>query len=209
MGSGRGRGRRGCAGRGSGRRLGRSRRQRGGGLAGAHWSMLNRRADEAGPRKTTGHGGPWARGWWLHQMRTGWKAPSLLQTEQDLPEGMSPGSGKGPPGSGRQGLRLQGEYHGNIKNALKSGEHRAPSHFCVLPNCSFSECIMQTQRGGKVDGTISQGSFPSSLPSSFLFPTSSEACIAFAKDDTKTKAEVRCLTIEGSGCCCESPDCRL
>lgn len=68
---------------------------------------------------------------------------------------------------------------------------------------------MQTQRGGKVDGTISQGSFPSSLPFSFLFPTSSEACIAFAKDDTKTKAEVRCLTIEGSGCCCESPDCRL
>lgn len=48
---------RGGPGRGSSRRLGGSRQQRGGGLAGTHWSMRNRGADEAGPRKTTGQGG--------------------------------------------------------------------------------------------------------------------------------------------------------
>lgn len=53
-----GQGWRGRNGRGSSRRRGRSRQQRGSGLACAHWSMLNRGADEAGSKKTTGHVGP-------------------------------------------------------------------------------------------------------------------------------------------------------
>lgn len=46
-----GQGWRGRNGRGSSRRLGRSRQQRGRGLAGAHWSMLNRGADGVGSKR--------------------------------------------------------------------------------------------------------------------------------------------------------------
>lgn len=46
-----GQGWRGRNGRGSSGRLGRSGQQRGSGLAGAHWSMLNRGADEAGSKR--------------------------------------------------------------------------------------------------------------------------------------------------------------
>lgn len=69
---GSGQGWRGCAGRGSNRWLGRSGQQRGGGLAGAHWSMLNRGADEAGSRKTTGQGDPSAWGGGVGAAEAGW-----------------------------------------------------------------------------------------------------------------------------------------
>lgn len=58
MGSGCSQGRRGWAGRGGSRQLGRSGQQRGGGLVGAHWSMLNGGADEADRKRQQVKGVP-------------------------------------------------------------------------------------------------------------------------------------------------------
>lgn len=106
MGSGCGQGWRGCAGRGSSRRLGRSGQQRGGGLAGAHWSMLNGGADEADRERQQVKDAPLLGGW-LQKRQAGRKVPALLPTEQDLPEVLSPGSGKEYPHPGPQDGRAQ------------------------------------------------------------------------------------------------------
>lgn len=77
---------------------------------------------------------------WVQQRQAGQTAPSVLQTEQDLPEGISPGSGKEPPHhhprTGPQERRAQTTRRiSYIKIILKPGDI-APTHFCVLPNFS-------------------------------------------------------------------------
>lgn len=128
---------RGRNGRGSSGRLGRSRQQRGSGLAGAHWSMLNRGADEVGSKRQQV---TWASGLvrsstWCGVRGGGWKGPFVLYTEQDpgLCEGTAFRCPEKAPLESQEGMIRPhgGAWQHNLGGVLTP-------RFPVLPDFSFS-----------------------------------------------------------------------
>lgn len=173
MGSGCGRGWRGCAGRGSSRRLGRSGQQWGGGLAGAHWSMLNRGADEA-TKKDNRSRAPLCRVGAVAAAEAGWaEVTSLTVNRAGSSRRLSERAPPQPRAPRRKGSDHRAD-HRNFKNILKPTE--IPLH-----DSPFSTCIIKT-----VWSKSSLNYQPSFLPHPVflllsLFPVQSEISIAFAK----------------------------
>ena len=142
MGSSCGRGWRGCAGRGSSRRLGRSGQQWGGGLAGAHWSMLNRGADEA-TKKDNRSRAPLCRGGAVGAAEAGWaEVTSLTVNRAGSSRRPVPRLRERAPPQPRTPRRKGSDHradHRNIKNILKPPE--IPLH-----DSPFSTCMIKTVR---------------------------------------------------------------
>lgn len=136
MGSGCGQGWRGCAGRGSSRRLGRSGQQRGGGLAGAHWSMLNGGADEADRERQQVKDAPLLGGGGCRRGRLGGRYQPYCQQSRIFQKSCPQAQGKNTPTQDpkTEGLRPQGD-HSNVKNIFKPSEIPLPPIFVYFLIC--------------------------------------------------------------------------
>lgn len=141
--SGCGQGWRGRNGRGSSGRLGRSRQQRGNGLAGAHWSMLSRGADEVGSKRQQV---TWASGLVRSSLYAVWggrgRMESAVCSEQDpgVCEDTSFRCPEKAPLESQEGMiRPQGgAWQHNLGGMFTP-------QFSVLPDFSFSTNLVVSQ----------------------------------------------------------------